>query len=56
MFEVAQSHQVQEAYDAAHAARGAAFVGMFSGLFRYVFRSAAPVEKSAGAYGAVPLT
>ncbi|CUH67522.1 hypothetical protein TL5118_02225 [Thalassovita autumnalis] len=48
MIEVAQTRQSQAAY----AARGAAFVG----LFRALFRSAAPAKTSAGTYGTVPLT
>ncbi|MEC7964000.1 MAG: hypothetical protein VX181_13475 [Pseudomonadota bacterium] len=52
MIEVAQTRQSQAAYAAAHAARGDAFVG----LFRALFRSAAPAKTSAGTYGTVPLT
>lgn len=52
MIEVAQTRQSQAAYAAAHAARGAAFVG----FFRSLFRSAAPAETSTGTYGTVPLT
>lgn len=48
MIEIAQTRQAQDAYRAAHAARGAAFVG----LFRNLFRSAEP----RGSYGTVPLT